>query len=107
MEPRRFFLSRLAGLPLLAMAAAGGAQAQIQGQTHKPLKIMMKSAWGSDDPTKAAFPFLHGLALAEAGHEVQIFLLGEAVVLMRKVVATAVVPVGWPPLVGTLEKVAG
>jgi hypothetical protein len=27
MEPRRFFLSRLAGLPLLAMAAADGVQA--------------------------------------------------------------------------------
>ena len=25
----------------------------------------MKSAWGSDDPTKAAFPFSHALALAE------------------------------------------
>jgi hypothetical protein len=56
----------------------------------------MKSAWGSDDPTKAAFPFSHGPALAEAGHEVQIYLLGEAVVLMRKVVADAVTPVGWP-----------
>jgi predicted peroxiredoxin len=33
---------------------------------------------------KAAFPFLHGTALAEAGHEVQIFLLGEAVNLMRE-----------------------
>jgi predicted peroxiredoxin len=40
-------------------------------------KVLVKSAWGSDDPTKAAFPFLHGNALAEAGHEVQIFLLGE------------------------------
>jgi predicted peroxiredoxin len=58
----------------------------------------MKSAWGSDDPTKAAFPFLHGDALSEAGHEVQIFLLGEAVSLMRKSVANAVVPVGWAPL---------
>src|SRR6202142_647009 len=106
MEPRRFFLSRLAGLPLLAMAAADRVLAQVQGQTHRPLKIMMKSAWGSDDPTKAAFPFLHGLALAEAGHEVQIFLLGEAVVLMRKVVASALVPVGWPPLAETLDKVA-
>jgi predicted peroxiredoxin len=73
---------------------------------RKPLNIMMKSAWGSDDPTKAAFPFLHGLALAEAGHSVQIFLLGEAVGLMRKSVAEAVVPVGWPPLVQTLDKVA-
>ena len=65
----------------------------------------MKSAWGSDDPTKAAFPFLHGLALSEAGHAVQIFLLGEAVSLMRKSVAEAVVPVGWPPLEQTLAKV--
>ena len=47
------------------------------------LKIFFKSAWGSDDPTKACFPFLHGTALAEAGHEVQIFLLGEAVNLMK------------------------
>src|ERR1700726_1400625 len=106
MEPRRFFLSRLAGLPLLAMAAADRVQAQVQGQTHKPLKIMMKSAWGSDDPTKAAFPFSHGLALAEAGHEVQIFLLGEAVVLMRKTLANSVTPVGWPPVGETLDKLA-
>lgn len=49
--------------------------------------IVMKSAWGSDDLTKAAFPFLHGLALAKAGHQVQFFLLGEAVGLMRKVLA--------------------
>src|SRR6202453_4492770 len=104
MEPRRFFLSRLAGLPLLAMAAADRVLAQVQGQTHRPLKIMMKSAWGSDDPTKAAFPFLHGLALAEAGHEVQFFLLGEAVGLMRKTLANAVTPVGWPPVGETLDK---
>jgi predicted peroxiredoxin len=106
MKPRRFFLSRLAGLPLFAMTAADGLQTQVQGQTHKPLKIMMKSAWGSDDPTKAAFPFSHGLALAEAGHEVQIFLLGEAVVLMRKAVAEAVTPVGWPRVAEILDKIA-
>jgi hypothetical protein len=27
------------------------------------MKVFVKSAWGSDDPTKAAFPFLHGNAL--------------------------------------------
>ena len=53
------------------------------------MKVLVKSAWGSDDPTKAAFPFLHANALAEAGHEVQIFLLGEAVSLMRAPVANA------------------
>lgn len=61
-------------------------------------KILIKSAWGSDDPTKATFPFLHGNALAEKGHQVQIFLLGEAVSVMRDPVAQAIVPVGWPPL---------
>jgi predicted peroxiredoxin len=96
---RRSFLRQMMVLPFLGMASLG------QEATRKPLHIMMKSAWGSDDPTKAAFPFLHGLALSEAGHTVQIFLLGEAVSLMRKSVANAVVPVGWPPLAETLTKV--
>src|ERR1700682_3101886 len=100
---RRQFLSRLAQLAALPFVLAGGAHGQA---THKSLKILMKSAWGSDDPTKAAFPFSHGLALAEAGHEGQIFLLGEAVVLMRKVVAEADTAVGWPKLSEFLDKVA-
>ena len=101
---RRAFLTRMAQLATLPfLTAAGALQAQAN---RKQLKILMKSAWGSDDPTKAAFPFSHGLALAEAGHEVQIYLLGEAVVLMRKVVADAVTPVGWPPVGEVLNKLA-
>src|SRR6266513_3703807 len=96
---RRSFLKHLAALPLVAAAAPATA-----GASAAKLKIFIKSAWGSDDPTKAAFPFLHGDALSEAGHEVQIFLLGEAVSLMRKSVANAVVPVGWPPLAEVLAK---
>jgi predicted peroxiredoxin len=42
-------------------------------------------------------------AFAAAGWDVQIFLLGEAVSLMRDPVAHAVVPVGWPPLAITLR----
>jgi predicted peroxiredoxin len=98
---RRVFLRQMLAMPFLA-AGAGLSQ----GSNHKQLNIMMKSAWGSDDPTKAAFPFLHSLALAGAGHIVQIFLLGEAVSLMRSSVAAAVVPVGWPPLGDTMRKVA-
>jgi predicted peroxiredoxin len=97
---RRSFLKRLAVLPLAAAALPSNA-----GAAGARLKIMIKSAWGSDDPTKAAFPFLYGDALSEAGHEVQIFLLGEAVSLMRKSVANAVVPVGWPPLFEALGKI--
>ena len=96
---RRQFLARLAALPFLA---AGGLESQI---THKSLKIMMKSAWGSDDPTRASFAFVHGLALADAGHEVQIFLTGEATYLMRDATTKAIFPVGWPPLSELRDKV--
>ena len=100
---RREFLTRLSQIAALPFLTAGAMKAQA---SKKPLKVMMKSAWGSDDPTKAAFPFSHGLALSEAGHEVQIYLLGEAVSLMRKAVANSVTPVGWPPIVESLTKLA-
>ena len=96
---RRKFLTQLLGLPFLPLAAKAE-------EPKKSLKIMMKSAWGTDDPTRASFVFSHALALSDAGHEVQIFLLGEATYLVRKVTAAAVLPVGWPPLSETLEKVA-
>jgi predicted peroxiredoxin len=99
---RRKLLSQLACLPFFAL---GVAKVQEPPKTSKSLKIMMKSAWGSDDPTRASFPFAHGLALADAGHEVQIFLTGEATYLMRKATVNAVMPVGWPPLSETLDKV--
>src|ERR1700688_114516 len=98
---RRKFLAQLSTLPFLAWGTRAG---QVE-QSKKSLKIMMKSAWGPDEPTRAAFPFTHGLALAEAGHEVQIFLLAEATSLMRKSMVNAILPVGWPPLSETLEKV--
>ena len=100
---RRRFLSQLSALSLLGLAGE-----DLSGQTetsHKPLKIMMKSAWGSDDPTRASFAFAHGLALADAGHEVQIFLTGEATYLMRKATTDQIMPVGWPPLNEMREKI--
>lgn len=101
---RRQLLSRIPQLFGLSLLGFGSAGAQVTAG-RKPLKIMMKSAWGSDDPTRASFPFAHGLALADAGHEVQIFLLGEATYLMRKATASAILPVGWPPLTEMLDKV--
>jgi hypothetical protein len=85
MERRRVF-SWLAALPFLSLNPAHGQEPT----KSQKLKIMMKSAWGSDDPTRASFPFLHGLALADAGHDAQIFLTGEATYLMRKATADAV-----------------
>lgn len=68
------------------------------------MKVLIKSAWGSDESTKACFAFLHGNAFAEAGHEVRIFLLGEAVNLMKDELINAVTPVGWPPLAEIMRK---
>jgi predicted peroxiredoxin len=68
------------------------------------MKVLIKSAWGSDESTKAAFAFLHANAFAEAGHEVQIFLLGEAVNLMKNELINSVTPVGWPPLSEIIPK---
>jgi predicted peroxiredoxin len=67
------------------------------------MKVLVKSAWGSDESTKACFAFLHANAFAEAGHEVRIFLLGEAVNLMKELMR-AVTPVGWPPLAEIMRK---
>jgi predicted peroxiredoxin len=74
-------------------------------ESKPKLKVLIKSSWGSADPTQAAFPFHHARALAEAGHSVQIFLLGEAVTLMRSIVASNVTPVGWGPVSEAQAKV--
>lgn len=88
---RRRFLSQLGSL----FAAGGNAQPAVSPVKKK---VLIKSAWGSDDPTKASFAFFHAAAFVKAGQEVQVFLLGEAVSVMRKSVTEAIVPVGWPPL---------
>jgi predicted peroxiredoxin len=95
---RRTFLTRMLALPALGLTSA-------PQQPPPKSRILIKSAWGSANPTQAAFPFHHANAFAEAGHEVQIFLLGEAISLMRTVIANSVVPVGWPPLAEALTKV--
>ena len=78
--------------------------ATLEGQI---MKVMIKSAWGSDESTKAAFAFLHANAFAAAGQEVQIFLLGEAVSLMRNETMNSVTPVGWPSLSEIMRETIG
>ena len=95
---RREFLTQLAGLPFFSFFSR-------EQELKKTLKILMRSSWGTDDPTRASFVFSHGLVLAEAGHEVQIFLTGDATYLMRKATTDAILPVGWPPLSETREKI--
>ncbi len=68
-------------------------------------KLLFHGFHGSENPTIACFPFLQAVANKERGDNVEIALAGDAVVLMRDAVANSVVPVGWPPLKETLQKV--
>ncbi len=61
-------------------------------------RILYFGSNGSENPTKSVFPFILANGAVEAGHEAEISLFGDAVVLMKDVVANSVVPVGWPPL---------
>jgi predicted peroxiredoxin len=60
--------------------------------------LLYFSTNGSENPTKAALPFLGANGAVEAGHEAQIVLFGDAVVVIKDAVAASIVPVGWPPL---------
>jgi len=110
MTSRRKFLEKSTQLAAaLAAGAATISPAQVQAQQPsapaKKLHILMRSSWGTDDPTRASFAFSHGLLLSDAGHDVQIFLTAEATYLMRKVTVDSVKPVGWPPLTETMAKI--
>jgi predicted peroxiredoxin len=111
MTTRRNFLEKSTQLAAGALAAAAISASTSEGQTQQPqaakkkLHILMRSSWGTDEPTRASFVFGHGLALADAGHDVQIFLTHDATYLMRKETVDAVKPVGWPPLNEIMAKV--
>jgi predicted peroxiredoxin len=68
-------------------------------------KILFFSTNGSENPTKAALPFIAAGGALDAGHEPVIALFGDAVVVMKDAVRDAVVPVGWPPVSELMRKV--
>lgn len=109
MTTRRNFLEKSTQLAAGALAA-GAISAASETQTQQPqaprkkLHILMRSSWGTDEPTRASFVFSHGLALADAGHDVQIFLTHDATYLMRKATVDMIKPIGWPPLSETMAK---
>lgn len=105
MTNRRSFLknsSHLCAATLAAGAAAfsGATVAAEQGQRFHLIGLA-----GSENPTRANFPFVWAAALKEAGNDVRIELAGDATVLMRTAVSNSVTPVGWPPFREALAKV--
>jgi predicted peroxiredoxin len=83
-------------------ALAGSAEAE---ETKSKQRFLLVGLCGSENPTRANFPFAWAAALHEAGNDVRIELAGDATVLMRSVVASNVTPVGWPRLSEAIAKV--
>ena len=111
MATRRSFLEKSTQLAAGVLAAGAISVSTSEAQTQQPqaskkkLHILMRSSWGTDEPTRASFVFDHGLVLADAGHDVQIFLTHDATYLMRKATLETIQPIGWPPLSETMAKV--
>jgi predicted peroxiredoxin len=86
-------------------AAASPSGAPEPAEKTAPQKFLLVGLCGSENPTRANFPFVWAAALHEAGHEVRIELAGDGTVMMRAPVANSVTPVGWPPFHEALAKV--
>ena len=61
-------------------------------------KLLYIGTAGTDDPTRATFPFIMAKGAIDAGHEAGIILMGEAATLIKDDIAAQVHGVGMPPL---------
>jgi predicted peroxiredoxin len=89
----------------VALAASAATSGAANAADEPKQRFLLVGLCGSENPTRANFPFAWGAALHEAGHEVRIELAGDATVLMRSTVAQNVTPVGWPVLSEAIRKV--
>lgn len=106
MTKRRELLKRGAHACAAALAAsASGIADPTRSNAAEGQKFLLIGLVGSENPTRANFPFVWAAALKEAGNDVRIELAGDATVLMRKAVSNSVTPVGWPPFKEALARV--
>jgi len=108
MTSRREFLEaagHACATAVLVTATGATAEAPSAPATGEKQRFLLVGLVGSENPTRANFPFVWAAALQEAGHEIRIELAGDATVLMRRAVADNVTPVGWPPFREALAKV--
>ena len=62
------------------------------------MKFIYIATHGSEDPTRATLPFLMAKGAKEAGHEAEIALTGDSVVLFNDTIAGSVQGVALPSL---------
>ncbi len=68
-------------------------------------KIVYSGTHGSDDPTRAVLPFLSAKGALDTGNEAEVFLIGEAVYLMKDEVAKNCDPIAWPNVADVMREV--
>jgi uncharacterized protein involved in oxidation of intracellular sulfur len=61
-------------------------------------KLLYIATHGTDDPTRATFPFLMAKGALDAGHETGIMLMGDAALLIKEHIAEQIKGIGVPPL---------
>ena len=61
-------------------------------------KLLITSTHGTDDPTRASFPFHIAKGAVEAGQEVAIVLAGDSPVILKQSAREAILGVGMPSL---------
>ncbi len=61
-------------------------------------RILFVGTHGTDEPTRATFPFMEAKGAIEAGHETGVILMMEAASLIKDHIAEQIQGVGVPPL---------
>ena len=69
-------------------------------------KVLFVGTHGTDDPTRATFPFMEAKGVIEAGHETGIILMLEAASLIKDRIAAQVQGIGVPPLKDLMDFLA-
>ena len=68
-------------------------------------KLLYIGTSGTEDPTRATFPFLMAKGAIDSGHEPGIILMGEAAPLIKTSLTKEVQGLGIPPLMELMEDI--
>lgn len=79
---------------LLAFFIINTAKSQSPASTTQKPKFLVHVTTGADNPTKAALAFLVARTAAEEGYHVDMFLAGDAVLLLRDEVLNKITGLG-------------
>src|SRR2546426_12179841 len=92
------------------LASAGGAPAPGRAAARTATEALMArilyvGTSGTDDPTRAGFPFNFALGAVEAGPAPEIFIAGGAAHLGKQEIASGGLPARMPPPPGEVPQV--